>query len=189
MTKILSRSVLGAVSLIATLSSTMLAQQANAPYQHVLLISIDGMHALDLANCSKGAACPNLAQLMKSGVTYYQASSTKPSDSFPGLTALVTGAGPRTAGVFYDVSYDRYLAPPAQTTPFGIPGGANLCPGTHGTQVGYDESLDYDLTRLDGGAQAAPDNNSWEALFGGGNAGQASRAGINPAYLPRDPNT
>jgi hypothetical protein len=39
--------------------------------KHVLLISIDGMHALDFANCRKGIAginggkpyCPNLAEL------------------------------------------------------------------------------------------------------------------------------
>ena len=33
--------------------------------RHVMLISIDGMHALDLVNCSKGdsPSCPNLAQL------------------------------------------------------------------------------------------------------------------------------
>jgi hypothetical protein len=138
--------------------------------QHVLLISIDGMHALDLANCIKGVGgkggptCPNLAQLTQSGTTYPQASTTKPSDSFPGMVSLATGGTPRSAEVFYDVSYDRVLSPPAQTTPYGITGGANLCPGTIGTQIGFDEELDTDLTQLNGGG------------------------GINPAYLPRDPN-
>ena len=69
-----------------------------------------------------------------------------------------------TTGTFYDVSYDRALSPPAKTTPYGIVGGANLCPGTVGTQVGFDEEIDYQYTALDGGG------------------------GINPAYLPRDPN-
>ena len=92
---------------------------------HVLLISIDGMHALDFANCAKGISgvnggapyCPNLAQLGQIGVTYVEASTTKPSDSFPGLIAQITGGTPRSAGVFYDVSYDRALSPPAQTWP------------------------------------------------------------------------
>jgi hypothetical protein len=139
---------------------------------HVLLISIDGMHALDFANCSQGIStvnggapyCPTLAELAQTGVTYLEASTTRPSDSFPGLIAQVTGGTPRSAGVFYDVSYDRALSPPAQTTPYGIPGGADLCPGTKGTQVGYEEEADMDLTKLDGGG------------------------GINANFLPRDPN-
>ena len=102
--------------------------------RHVLLISIDGMHELDFANCAKGISgvnaglpyCPQLAKLSHRGVNYLQASSSKPSDSFPGLLALVTGGSPRSTGVFYDVSYDRSLSPPAQTTPGDIAGGA--CP-------------------------------------------------------------
>ena len=143
----------------------------NSQIQHVLLLSIDGMHALDFANCSKGISsinggapyCPNLAALAKIGVNYLQASTTKPSDSFPGMAAQFTGGHPRTSGFYYDVSYNRALSPPKATTPYLIPGGPGLCPGTLGTQVGYDESIDYDLTRLDGGG------------------------GINSDYLPRDP--
>ncbi|MGO9062536.1 MAG: alkaline phosphatase family protein [Candidatus Binataceae bacterium] len=139
--------------------------------RRVLLISIDGMHAVDFGNCSKGMSgvngglpfCPNLAKLGGAGLTYLQASTTKPSDSFPGLTALVTGGTPRSAGLFYDVSYDRSLSPPAQTTPYGIVGGPALCPKVVGTQVGLDEEIDNDLTKLNGGG------------------------GINPNYLPRDP--
>jgi hypothetical protein len=33
--------------------------------QRVLLISIDGMHALDYLNCVSGGYCPNLAKLGK----------------------------------------------------------------------------------------------------------------------------
>jgi type I phosphodiesterase/nucleotide pyrophosphatase len=138
----------------------------------VLLISIDGMHALDFANCANGISgvnrgapfCPNLARLGESGVTYLGASTSKPSDSFPGLMAIVTGGSPRSAGVFYDVSYDRSLAPPRRTTPYGIPGGDHLCPLVRGTPVGYDEEIDIDLTQLDGGG------------------------GVDPDFLPRDPN-
>jgi hypothetical protein len=57
--------------------------------RHVLLISIDGMHALDYENCVNGGYCPNLADLGKHGVNYTRTSTSKPSDSFPGLMALV----------------------------------------------------------------------------------------------------
>ncbi len=63
--------------------------------KRVLLISIDGMHAVDFANCANGIStinggtpyCPALASLSKTGVNYVAASTSKPSD-FPGLTAL-----------------------------------------------------------------------------------------------------
>jgi hypothetical protein len=138
--------------------------------QHVLLISIDGMHAVDFANCSRGIStinsgapyCPALASLARHGINYLQAYTPRPSDSFPGLTALVTGANPRTSGMFYDVSYDRKLSPPYATTPYGIVGGPTLCPSVAGTQVGLDEEIDTDLTQINGGG------------------------GIDTDYLPRD---
>ena len=143
---------------------------AQSKIQHVLLISIDGMHAVDFSNCVKGVPdsgnqtyCPNLATLSTTGVHYVTALTARPSDSFPGLTGLVTGATPRSTGAFYDVSYDRSLSPPAKTTPYGIVGGKNLCPSVVGTQVGFDEEIDIDYLKLDAGG------------------------GINPDYLPRNP--
>src|SRR5271170_4701024 len=128
--------VFAAVVCLAASTAAVRAQSSDTSrqIQHVLLISIDGMHALDYANCVQGvggtgsaSTCPTLAQLGKTGVTYLQAFTPKPSDSFPGLTAIITGGSPRTAGMFYDVNYDRKLSPPALTTPYGIVGGANLC--------------------------------------------------------------
>jgi hypothetical protein len=55
--------------------------------QHVLLLSIDGFHGIDLQKCVASRLCPNLAKLTEHGTTYTQASTTKPSDSFPGLLA------------------------------------------------------------------------------------------------------
>jgi hypothetical protein len=51
--------------------------------RHVLLISVDGMHALDYLNCSKGIAganggqpyCPNLAELGTTGINYLETST------------------------------------------------------------------------------------------------------------------
>jgi hypothetical protein len=68
-----------ALAMVRLLSSTA-AAQTNGKYQYVLLISIDGMHSLDFANCSKGVAiygnqtyCPHLASLSSTGVHYLQA--------------------------------------------------------------------------------------------------------------------
>src|SRR6516165_3398686 len=77
--------------------------------RHVLLISIDGMHAVDYANCVASNTCPTLAALGKTGVNYTRTTTSRPSDSFPGLMAIVTGGSPRTVGAFYDVAYDRVL--------------------------------------------------------------------------------
>jgi len=131
--------------------------------KHVLLISVDGLHALDLSNYVNAHHDSTLALLTRNGVTYTNASTSTPSDSFPGLAALVTGGSPGTTGLWYDVTFDRALAPPAATTSLPITGGQNLCPNVVGTPVAFDESIDLDLTKLNGGG------------------------GINPNFLPRDP--
>jgi len=119
--------------------------------KHVLLISIDGMHALDYQNCAAGGYCPNLMGLGKTGVTYTRTSTSQPSDSFPGLMALVTGGTPKTVGAFYDVAYDRVLAPPQNTTGNGLAGG-KCNPGVvNGTTTEYEEGVDIDQTQLNGG--------------------------------------
>jgi hypothetical protein len=138
--------------------------QTTQPVQHVLLISVDGLHALDLANFVSSHHDSTLALLSRSGVTYTNVSTSSPSDSFPGLATLVTGGSPTTAGLWYDVTYNRALSPPALTTSLPITGGANLCPDVVGTPLAYDESIDFNLTLLNGGG------------------------GINPKFLPRDPN-
>ena len=130
--------------------------------KHVLLISVDGLHALDLSNFVASHPDSTLADLSRHGVTYTNNQTSSPSDSFPGLASLVTGGSPVTTGLWYDDTYNRVLSPPAQTDGLGNPGGS--CPGTIGTNVAWDEAVDFDLTRLDGGG------------------------GLNPKFLVRDPN-
>ncbi len=134
--------------------------------RHVLLVSIDGMHAVDFLNCSTGLPgvngglpyCPALAALGQNGLNYINASTSKPSDSFPGLMALMTGGSPRTVGAFYDVAYDRSLAPPAQTTGNGLAGGTCTPFSTPtGTTTEFDEGIDLNQTLLNGGAPAGVD--------------------------------
>lgn len=108
--------------------------------KHVLLISVDGMHAFDLANYVSGHPNSMLASLTRHGATYTNALTSAPSDSFPGLLSMVTGGTAKSTGVFYDNSYDRtYFAP-----------GSN-CTGAPGSQVLYDETVDNDSTVLDAG--------------------------------------
>jgi predicted AlkP superfamily pyrophosphatase or phosphodiesterase len=120
--------------------------------KHVLLISFDGLHQQDVARCVAGNTCPNLALLAQSGVTYTNAHTPGLSDSFPGLAALVTGGSPKTAGLFYDVSYDRTLYAPSDTQ----------CQGKQGWNVVFDETTGVDaenggaLVHLDGGGAFNP---------------------------------
>ncbi len=111
-------------------------------YSHVLLISIDGMHAVDLANyiADPSHAGSALGELASNGVVYRNALTTGPSDSFPGMVAQVTGATPKSAGVFYDDSYDRTYFDPGSD-----------CSGPPGAEVRYFEYIDKDSSRLDGG--------------------------------------
>ncbi|HLI56280.1 MAG TPA: alkaline phosphatase family protein, partial [Actinomycetota bacterium] len=69
------------------------AGQADQPtVKHVLLISVDGLHASDVAQCEADNLCPTIAWLSGNGTTYTHAMTSEPSDSSPGLMALMTGA-------------------------------------------------------------------------------------------------
>jgi hypothetical protein len=78
----------------------------------VLLLSIDGFHASDLDRYVQSHTTSALAELVSRGVKYTNAISSRPSDSFPGTLAMVTGGSPATTGIFYDVSWDDNLSPP-----------------------------------------------------------------------------
>ena len=97
--------------------------------QHVILISLDGFHDFDLARYVAGHPGSAMARLSKNGITYTNARTTGPSDSYPGSLALTTGGTPISTGILYDNSWDDTLSPP----------GSNC--STVGTQVLYDESV------------------------------------------------
>ncbi|HEY8033775.1 MAG TPA: alkaline phosphatase family protein [Methylocella sp.] len=148
--------------------------------KHVLLISIDGMHSVDFINCANGISganggkpyCPNLAGLKATGINYLDTSTSKPSDSFPGLMAIVSGGSPRSVGAFYDVAYDRSLDPPTIATGNGVAGGAcQTGTAATGTTTEFDEGIDIDQTLLNGGAPS----------------GDGGIASIDPKKLERDP--
>jgi Type I phosphodiesterase / nucleotide pyrophosphatase len=155
-----SKGLVLAAALLATVSlpTTGFAQEWRT--RHVLLISIDGFHAVDLEVCVAKGTCPHLAGLTRNGATYTNASTTKPADSFPGLLAQLTGGTPKSTGVFYDDSYDRTLFAP----------GSNCTVGP-GTETNIAEPVDFNLHSIDGGVNASL-------------TGLNSAVAINPSNLP-----
>src|ERR1700681_2423421 len=118
---------------LGLLAGVALGATANAAdIDHVLLISVDGLHALDVARYVEAHPNSAMAELSSHGITYSNARTPSLSDSFPGLLALVTGGAPVSHGLFYDVSYDRTLFDPSNTT----------CQGGAGNMMVFDESID-----------------------------------------------
>jgi hypothetical protein len=106
-----SCAVVGLLALSPGWASPSLA--AAKPADRVLLISIAGMHELDLEHFIAAHPDSVLAGLKKRAVAFTKAMAPRPSDSFPGAIALTTGALPKLSGIFYDDTWDRTLSPPA----------------------------------------------------------------------------
>jgi hypothetical protein len=116
----------------------------DAKIRHVLVISLDGTHALDIANYI--AANPNstLAQLSAGGVNFTNAHTTKPSDSIPATAGIFTGGTPAVTGLWYDDAYNRSLSP------------AGSACATVGAIIDLKEGIDIISTALDGGGGIDP---------------------------------
>jgi hypothetical protein len=124
-----------ALLVVALMASALPAQDAPGSgigVSHVLLISVDGLHALDVSRFIESHPQSALAELARHAVTYTNARTPANSDSFPGLLALVTGGSPISHGLFYDVSYDRSVFDPTNTT----------CSGKVGNMMVFDETID-----------------------------------------------
>ncbi len=106
-----SLAAVSAVALFALPGLRADAQQAGPTSahtnKHVLLISVDGMHQSDLDWYVANHPSSTLAKLIHSGSEYTNASTSNPSDSDPGGTALMTGGNPKSTGVYYDVEYSH----------------------------------------------------------------------------------
>lgn len=112
--------------------------------KHVLLLGIDGFHASDLETYVKTNPRSALAKLKLMGLDYTNASTSKPSDSFPGILSMVTGGTPFSTGVYYETSYNRELSPPK-----------SKCV-SKGTEVALDESIDINPDSIEGGGGLEP---------------------------------
>jgi type I phosphodiesterase/nucleotide pyrophosphatase len=131
-----------ALASAATAQTSQLRGGQPARIQHVLLISVDGMHQQDLAWYVKTHPHSVLAALDRRGVEYSNAETPFPSDSFPGMVGQATGGDPGVTGVYYDDTWNHNVFP-ART--------ANCSGPAPGGEVGYEEALDIDQTRLDAG--------------------------------------
>jgi Type I phosphodiesterase / nucleotide pyrophosphatase len=142
--------------------------------QHVLLISVDGLHQQDLAWYVRAYPHSVLAALDRRGLEYSNAETPFPSDSSPGMTAQVTGGDPRVTGIYYDDTWNHDVFPAGTTNCSGpVPGG----------EAAYEEAIDINSNALDAG-QGLP------GLPGSILQMTANPLDvINPANLPVNPKT
>jgi hypothetical protein len=168
-------------ALMAVAGITTFAQNSadTRAVQHVLLISVDGVHQSDLAWYVQTHPGSTLATLTAQGVDYSDASTPFPSDSFPGMVGQVTGGNPSSTGIYYDDTWNHAV----------FPAGTLNCTGpAPGAEVTYFEALDLNLGALDAGQGLVPAAGSdpWaNILHMTGNPLDV----INPAQLPVDPVT
>ena len=83
---------------------------ADHPAARVLLLSVDGLHAVDLANWIAAHPHSVLAELSARGVTYTNA-HTPMADAAAGLLAPATGGTPISTGIVSSNGYDHALSP------------------------------------------------------------------------------
>lgn len=127
------------VSTVAFVQTAAAQTLADVKIEHVLLLSLDGLHDADLAAYAAANPTSAMAALLAQGVHYDHAASAMPSDSFPGLMAILTGGSPRSTGVYYDDSYDRSLSAPGSDC------------SVIGTEVVFDEAIDKNMDAVDAG--------------------------------------
>ena len=164
----------------AAVASAATSQPANGGHghqkgiQHVLLISVDGLHQQDLTWYVQNNPSSLLATLSRQGVEYSNAETPFPSDSSPGMTGQVTGGDPRVTGIYYDDTWNHDVFPAGTTNCSGpVPGG----------EAAYEEFIDKNSNALDAGQGLAGLPGSILQMTG--NPVDV----INPANLPVDPKT
>jgi type I phosphodiesterase/nucleotide pyrophosphatase len=173
---------LAAVSLAAGLSAAAVLAHPSDHHgwhhgrtvDHVLLISVDGLHQSDVEWYVSTHPGSELAKLVGGGAEYSGAHTPIPSDSFPGMTAQVTGANPRTAGVYYDDEYSHAVLPAGTTSCHGQPTGG---------EVIYDSPDDLNAGALDAGEGLSGLPGSILEMT------EHPHSLLNPATLPVNPET
>jgi hypothetical protein len=130
-------------ALVLTGSGQSPRSQSAPSVQRVLLLSIDGAHALDIANYIQSNPHSALAELTRMSVTYTNA-SLPIGDFYPGVLSFVTGGTPNSTGVWYDEGYDRSLSAPGSDC------------SKVGTEFVYDETIDLNVELVDGGGAIDP---------------------------------
>ncbi|MER5787122.1 alkaline phosphatase family protein [Streptomyces sp. NPDC001980] len=170
---------LAATGVLAGVTAAQPSAFAASPHpaaaaRHVLLVSVDGLHQSDLAWYIARHPKSALARLVGGGVEYTHASTTTPSDSFPGMVAQATGGSPGTTGVYYDDTYNAAL----------LPAGTTSCKGVKpGVEVDLTEDLDKNQASIDAGQGLAGLPDSILSMTG------RPESLINTSKLPVDPKT
>jgi len=148
---------------------------------HVLLLSVDGLHESDLRWYVDSHPDSALAALVVRGVEFTNAQTPFPSDSFPGMTAPMTGGNPKSTGIYYDDSYNRSLFPPAGYAKNGTANPLHDCATLPpGAEVTYFEAADRDPLSLDAGQGLSGLPATVMALT------PDATALLDPQQLPRD---
>src|SRR5258708_31647639 len=133
---------LASVPASASSSRSSFASHHGSKLQHVLLISVDGLHQQDLAWYVRTHPDSVLAGLIRHGLEYSRARTPFPSDSFPGMVGQVTGGDPRVTGIYYDDTWNHAV----------FPAGTTSCSGpAPGGEVTYFEAADLNPLSLDAG--------------------------------------
>ena len=163
-----------AVAVLGLVAATVAPAAAASSDRHVLLISVDGLHATDLAWYVHSHPRSTLAAITRGGVDYTHAKTTLPSDSFPGMVGQLTGGDPATTGIYYDATYNHAL----------LPAGTTDCTSAKpGAVVDLTEDLDRDQTALDAGQGLAGLPGSILGMTG------RPQTLLRPSALPVDPAT
>jgi hypothetical protein len=182
-----------AIPIGLTAGPAVAAHPHHARVQHVLLISVDGMHQSDLDWYVANHPNSELAKLAEGGQEYTNNHTADPSDSDPGGTALMTGGDPKVTGIYYDDEYSHGVFPAGTTNCSGpVPGG----------NVIYD-SPDDNLPAVpdllnNGSGNTFPSFDEGGSIYPGGmdtdpgkimNLSPHPQSGLNPATYPVDPKT
>ena len=138
---LLSIAVGMALSATAVSANTGHESHEISPIKHVLLISVDGLHQNDLDWFVHKYPHSTLAKMVKSGISYNNARTPFPSDSFPGMVGQATGGNPKTTGIYYDDGYSHGLLPLETVTANCIPD-TNHTTNVSGAEVQYAENIE-----------------------------------------------
>jgi len=137
-----SAAALVAVAATAGMTATSGMRDEHPAANHVLLLSIDGLHQSDLSWYVRRNPSSALAKLVHKGVEFTDARTPFPSDSFPGMVGQVTGGNPKSTGIYYDDSWNHSM----------FPAGTTNCSGpAPGAEVTYFEQADKNPLALDAG--------------------------------------
>jgi hypothetical protein len=183
------------VSVLAVVAAMAVSSASAAPQskiEHVLLISVDGLHQSDLEWFIAKHPNSELAKLVQGGAEFSNAHTSDPSDSDPGGTALMTGGDPRSTGAYYDVAYSHAVFPPG-TTKGQCSGPA---PGGNAIYDSPDDILNAVPDLLNNGSgNTFPSFDEGGSIYPGGvdtnpaaimNLTPHPQSGLNPATFPVD---